>query len=678
MRKTKVVFFVLFLLAYCLCRIYPVQVKKIELKSYEDFQKGDLKGTSIDSRGRLSIGPEIKYLKGPEKEYYLSLDFIDDKEIFVGVGHNAAIYKILPATGKVEEIFKTDQLDVYAILVKDNGEVYAGTSPSGKIYKIGKDKKVVEFYDIDEKFIWDIKEDKDGNIICAVGNNGGVYNIKGPGDGYKVFAPEDSHIVVLYITKDNSILAGSGDRGILYKINNGKVKVLFDSPFEEIKGICEDINGNIFFSATKGITTYKEISKNGIEPFFNDKKNKKTTGISNEKSALYCVHTNGMVEKIWSSEKEYIYSVFYDKRDDGVFVCTGNSGRLYKIKKDRSFNLIFESESAQLFKIKGNRNGLILITNNSASIIKIEDRLNPKGTYFSKIFDLQVKSRLGKIYWDSLTQSNSGISFFVRAGNSNIPDKTWSEWSPPFYDKENSNLNISGFRYIQVKVLLNSSNMTKNPNLDNFRLFYVQTNLKPLIEKIEISKPDHMKIKDKEENKKLKNEKYLNIKWEANDPNDDLLKYNVFIKKFINKNWIILKKDITKKELILWTELFEDGKYLIKVVADDSFANPHSQSQSHTKISQPFFIDSTAPLLSDFIIKNNRISFKAIDTISTISEVCYSFDGNVWFPVFPKDMINDSKSEEYEFDIIKQNSQTIVFIKVSDEFKNYKVFQKEF
>lgn len=678
MRKTRIVLFVLLLFTYFICRLYPVQVKKIEVKSYKDFQKGNFRGTSIDNRGRLFIGPEIKIIKGPEREYYLSLDFINKKEIFVGVGHSAGVYKIVIETGEVKEIFKSDQLDVYGLLVKSNGEVYAGTSPSGKIYKIGKDKKVVEFFNPDEKFIWDMKEDKEGNIICAVGNGGGVYEIKGHGDGYKIFAAEDSHIVTLFITKDNSILAGSGDRGIVYKINNRKVKVLFDSPFEEIKGICEDMEGNIFFSATRVVSSYKEINIKKVEPFFNNKKDKTTKKVNNEKSALYCIHTNGIVEKIWSSEKEYIYSISYDKRDDGVIVATGNSGRLYKIKKDRSFNLIFESESAQLFKIKGNGNGFTLISNNSSSVIKIKDKLNSKGTYLSQIFDLKVKSRLGRIYWDSLTQNNSAISFFVRAGNSNIPDKTWSEWSPPFIDKENSDLNISGYRYFQVKVLLNSSNMAKSPFLKNFRLFYVQVNLKPVIEKIEISKPDRIKINDNKDKRILKNEKYLNIGWEANDPNNDLLKYRIFIKRVMDKNWIIFKKDITEKKIKIWTELFEDGKYSAKIIADDSLANPQSQSKSYTRISQPFVIDSTAPVLSDFIIKNRRVSFKVFDKTSIISEVCYSINGSVWSPLFPKDMINDSRSEEYEFDLRNQDSQKIVFIKVSDEFRNYKVFQKEF
>ena len=103
MRKTRIILFVLFLFTYFICRLYPVQVKKIEVKSYKDFQKGNCIGTNIDNRGMLSIGHEIKIIKGPEREYYLSLDFINKKEIFVGVGHGAGVYKIVLETGEVKE-----------------------------------------------------------------------------------------------------------------------------------------------------------------------------------------------------------------------------------------------------------------------------------------------------------------------------------------------------------------------------------------------------------------------------------------------------------------------------------------------------------------------------------------------------------------------------------------------
>lgn len=673
MIKRNIIFLILFSF---MITLVAVQVKKVEVRNYNDFQKGDLRGTTIDSKGRLFLGPEIKGIKGPNREYFLSLNQGRNGDIYVGTGHKSSVYRISHTTGKIEELFSTDQLDIYALIVNSKNEIYAGSSPNGKIYKFDKDKKMAAFFDPGEKFIWDMKEDRSGNIICAVGNSGGIYEIKPSGDASKIFTPEDAHIISLYIGKGNSILAGSGDRGILYRIENRKVKVLYDSPLEEIRGICEDNDGNIYFSATKGIYKYQLSDSERIELIFGEK-DKETKKYSSQKSILYCYHTNGIVEAVWSSNEDYIYSICYDENNQSIIVGTGNSGRIYRIQKDGHFSLIYESDSAQIYKVVSGQQGFTFITNNTSSISILQNNLNRKGSYLSKIYDVEVQSRFGKIYWDAANADKTNVLFFIRNGNSIIPDKTWSEWSPPFTDGENSPLNVSGYRYFQIKVILNLSPDGKTPYVHNYKVFYIQSNLKPQIKGIEIIKPVLKITKTKSSKKEEKKSKNLSVKWEARDPNKDELKYSVFIKKYRDKNWIPIKKNITENQISLQTELYEDGEYLLKVIADDSLFNPPSTSLSNSIISKPFVIDSTAPLLKNLLIKGNRISFQVLDHTSLIFQVLFSFDGELWSPVFPDDMINDSKSENFNFTLNSVKDKQIIFIKVIDEFYNYKVFEKE-
>lgn len=689
--------------------LYPVEVKKIEVHRFDDFQQGQFKGTALDSKGRLFIGPRIKEIPGPGKEYYLSLDMAPSGNIYVGTGHQATVYRIKPTTpspaassapeglpGNIEAIFESDsELDVYAVLVtgtsSSNETVFVGTSPDGRIYKIFKNKGKKEFFNPDEKFIWDLKEDKTGKIICAVGNSGGVYQITPEGQGAQIFAAEDTHIISLYISGNNSILAGSGDRGILYRIDNRKVKVLFDSPFQEIRGICEDNEGNIYFSATKEISLASQIRTNRSreKPLFLKKKEKQEK-TPREKSVLYCLHTNGIVEKMWTSGTEYIYSVFYDRKNNSVIIGTGDSGRVYSIKKDGSFAIIYESDSAQIFKIAGNgkgaSSGYTLITNNTAAITGIEDTLNSKGIYYSDVYDLQIQSKLGRLYWGAETRAPTEVLLFIRTGNSNVPDNTWTQWSAPFTDSENSLLNISNCRYFQVKAVLNSKNATESPYLERFRVYYIQSNLGPQLKKIEVKKPTpkqpvnvyNPNIKTKITPKKAKDNNYLMVMWEAKDLNKDKLKYNIYIKKYNAQNWILIKEDINEKKLQLDTQLFQDGKYVLRVVADDSLSNPPSLSKSNAMVCSPFLIDSTAPVVTNFSVTGNRIGFTVVDKTSIISNVLYSFDSKLWYPVFPVDMLNDSKNETFDFSLKNLRAKKFIFLKVMDEFENCKVFQEEF
>jgi hypothetical protein len=671
--------------------LFPVEVKKKEISRFDDFQQGEFKGTSLDSKGRLFIGPKLTPLKGPSREFYLSLDLDTNGNIYIGTGHKASVYKMSSAPitptaasgqkkSNIKEIFSSDELDIYALVAKDNGDVYAATSPEGKIYKIkngDKDKKGSQFFNPSEKFIWDLKEDITGNLICAVGGSGGVYRIDKSGNGAKIFTPEDTHIISLYITRSNSILAGSGDRGILYRIDNRKAKVLFDSPFEEIHGICEDKDGNIYFSATRSTSSHGQRKK--THPVMeSSKKEPRKKPEPLEKSILYRINTNGIVENVWTSKTEYIYAVHYDKKNDSVIIATGNSGRVYRINKDTSYAIIYESDSAQAYKIAAQKNGFALIGNNTSSIIKIQDTLNNKGTYYSEIYDLQIQSRLGRLYWEAQTPAQTNVQLFVRTGNSNVPDSTWTQWSAPFSDKENSPLNISNTRYFQIKVVLNAGGGSASPYLEQFKVYYVQSNLSPRLKKINIHKPIQSIVKTKTGYKKVKKANRLNVNWQVDDLNKDKLKFNVFIKKMNSNHWVLIKEDTTITKLEIDTQLYEDGKYLLRVVADDSLANPPAIRKKHAMTSSPFLIDSTAPVVSGFSAAGKRISFTVKDQTSIIAKVLYSFDGKLWFPVFPKDMINDSRSESYDFNLNRLQNKKIIFLKVIDEFENAKVFQEEF
>lgn len=678
----------------CLCGIsdlYPVEVKKKEINTFKAFQRGTFGGTGLDGKGSLFIGPKINDLQGPDREYYLGLAVDKTGGIYVGTGHRAGIYKISPPapgtsqTGAPTEVARFNELDVYALLVRANGEIFAGTSPDGKLYKIGKSKTkdtpVKEFFNPDEKFIWDIKEDITGNIIVAVGNTGGVYRVGKDGGAAKIFTSEDTHIISLYVSKSGSILAGSGDRGILYKIDNTKVKVLFDSPFEEIRGICEDNDGNIYFTASRGIKRQNILNNAQVETFLDTKKKKKAKEeiIPMETGIVYCRRTDGVVERIWGSVSEYIYSAGYDKKNDRVLIATGNSGRVYSIDKDGGFSIVYESEAAQVFKLEAMNGGFAIITNNTASISRIEDVLNSNGTYFSEVYDLGIQSKLGKVYWDADTPTGTNVSLYVRTGNSNVTDDTWTKWSAPFTDSETANIDASGVRYFQVKVVLNSTNAAASPRLNDLRVFYVQSNLKPQLKKIVIGKPakNAPPPTPGKTDSPRKDKNYLTLAWSARDPNKDKLKYNLFLKKMSDRRWILFKEDITVSRAELSTRLFEDGKYLLKIEADDSLANPPGMAKTTELISSPFLIDSTAPEITGFALQGTRLTFTVNDKTSLVTGVFYSYDGKLWYPVFPVDLIADSKSEKFDFNLKGKKDNKYIFIKVLDEFDNNKVFQKE-
>jgi hypothetical protein len=647
-----------------------VKVKQFNKDEFNNFQKGDFQNVSVDGEGRLLLGPKTKNIAGPAEEFYFSAAAAKNGDLVVGTGHNAAVYRINGA-GKTELIFKGEQLDVYALLVTANGDVIAGTSPNGKVLRIGKDKKVSELFNPDEKFIWDLKEDQAGNIICALGNTGAVYSIHKTGEVENIFMAEDSHIASLYIGKDNSVLAGSGDRGILYEIRNRKTRALFDSPLEEIKGITADDEGNIYFAAVKSSLTPKAAKEIEIGPLYSKKESDEEDKVK-EKSILYCMQPDGSVEAIWSSTEEVIYALYLDPATQSVIIGTGNSGRVYRVNKSGAFSQLYESDSAQVFRIVAADKGYIMVANNTAAITMVEDGINASGTYFSEILDAGIQSRFGRITWDADLSKGSAVSFSVRLGNSDNPDKSWTSWSAPFNDPDNSYINLNGYRFLQTKIVLNSADPSGTPYLNGYRIYYLENNLKPQISQISIQKASEKPpLPDKTPPRK-----YLHVSWVASDPNQDRLNFSLFLQKLPGGGWVQFRDKIQEDWLYLDCELFEDGKYLLKVQANDALDNTPAWIKTATKISSPFTIDSTAPVLAAFLCSGDRVSFTVSDESSVLALVSYSLDGKAWFPIFPEDMVTDSKSEKFNFTLTDRQGSHVLFIKASDEFNNYKVFQK--
>ncbi len=652
------------------CSLQAVKVKQFKQHEFNNLQKGNFQNVSADSEGRLLLGPKTKNVPGPEEEFYFSAAMGKNEDLYVGTGHNAAVYKV-GGDGKNELIFKGEQPDVYALLVAGNGDVIAATSPNGRVFRITKDKKVSEIFNPEEKFIWDLKEDKEGNIICAMGNTGAVYSIRKTGEVENIFMAEDSHISSLYILPDNSILAGSGDRGILYEIKNRKSKALFDSPLEEIKGITTDDEGNIYFCAVRSFPTQKASKEIELAPLFLKKTSEEEDKLK-EKSILYCLQPDGSVESIWSSTEEIVYALHYDPATRGVIIGTGNSGRVYRVSKDGTFSQVYESASAQVFRIVASGKGYVMVTNNVAGITRVENALNTSGTYFSDVLDAGIQSRFGRISWNADLSKQSAVSFSVRLGNSNNPDKSWTGWSAPFSDPENSYINLSGYRFLQTKIVLNSANPTETPYLNGYQIYYLENNLKPHVGQILIRQgaektpvPDTVPPK-----------KYLHVSWQSSDPNGDRLQFNLSLQKFPGGAWVAFREKIEEDWLYLDTELLEDGKYILRVQASDAPDNPAGGIKTATDLSSPFTIDSTAPLLTGFMVNGNQVSFTVSDESSVLALVSYSLDGKEWLPVFPEDMVTDAQSEKFNFILNNKQNSRVLFIKVSDEFNNYKVFQK--
>ncbi len=659
--------------------LLAVRVKKIEKDTFAEFGKGTMESCSLDSQGRLLLGPKVKPLVGPPAEFYFSLATGAKGDLYVGTGHKAIVYRIAATDGQITPVFTGEEPDVFALAVAAGGDLLVGTSPGGRLFRVKPDGKSEVLYDPEEKFIWDVKEDASGRIVLALGNPGGVVSVgKGGGEVENLLTSEDSHIVSLLITRDGTVLAGSGDRGILYGIKNRKVRVLYDSPLEEIRGLAEDESGRIFFTATRSVSPVKSVRELEPAPAPPRKGESEEKPTLKEKTILYLLDADGTVEQIWSSVDDYAYSLCYVPALKAVMVACGNSGRVFRVDAEGNASLALESESAQVFRIIPVGRGILAASNNTPALFRIDDFLSNSGTYYSDIFDARNPARFGRISWQAELPKGTSVQLSVRAGNSDNPDATWTGWSAPFTDPQNSVTDLAALRFLQTKVVLGSSTPGETPLLDAYRIYYQETNLRPRVGEIVVGKPEAKREKELGPVPATQaGGKGIPLSWEADDANGDTLSYEIYLKRIDGQGWFLVKKKHAAKTFVLEAEQVADGVYQAKIVADDATDNSISQARTVSAVSPPFVIDTTAPQLQEYASQGGKYTFTVVDDTSAVVRVAVSPDGREWQPVDPEDRICDERSERFAVAVSGAKTGQPVYIRVTDEADNTKIYQRD-
>ena len=214
-----------------------------------DFLRGDVENLSVDSHGRLVLGPATELFSETTSPFLWSIAAAPDGSLFVGTGNEGKVLKI-DSAGKSSTFFDTTELEVHALALAPDGTLYAATSPDGRIYKIDRAGKGTPFFDPEDKYIWSLSLDSSGNLYAGTGEKGVIYKITPDGKGAPFYQTKATHVITLAFQPDGQLLAGTESPGRLFRIDRaGKAFLLLDSSFQEIHAIRMDAQGNIFLAA---------------------------------------------------------------------------------------------------------------------------------------------------------------------------------------------------------------------------------------------------------------------------------------------------------------------------------------------------------------------------------------------------------------------------------------------
>ncbi len=678
-----------------------------EVSTESEFLRGEIENLSIDSFGRLTLGPTAAPLYETSAPFVWTMITAPDGSVYAGSGNEGQVYRIDPS-GKGSVFFDTEELEVHALALAPGGGLYVGTSPNGKIYRVDAKGTGTVFFDPGDRYIWSLVVDRSGNVFAATGDKGIIYKITPDGKGTTFYATKATHAMTLAIDRDGQLLAGTESPGRVFRLDAaGKPFVLLDSSYNEIHTLRVDSRGNIYVAAVSGrgpsapdrppnpapaapppavtpnVSTEITVVAVG-DAVIASPSPQPGVGPSRAASAmaagaLYRILPDGAWDLLWESRADTPYDVAVEA-DGTILVATGNSGKIFRLAGDPlQPTLIARANAQQVTGLLSQAEGRVLVaTSNPGKLLRLAGTRAERGTYTSDVRDAQTVALWGTIKWEAATPAGSRLEISTRSGNTSTPDETWSDWSAAYADREGSSIASPRARYLQWRATL-SAGKGEAPLLTSVTAAYLPRNSRPRVTSITVHPPGTVfqrpfpvdpeiagfegDLPEKRVNqppgvsspslgRRVYEKGLMTFVWRAEDENGDELSFDVFYRREGETSWKLLKRGMSDQILVWDTTSVPNGRYTIRIVASDLPSNSTSSALSGARESTAFAIDNVPPVITVTSVRRDNgratIAFDVRDANSSVQKVEYSLDGDKWQSVYPKDGIADSRSEQFE------------------------------
>jgi sugar lactone lactonase YvrE len=639
-----------------------------------DFRGGTPECVSVSSRSTVSLAPSLDTLLSAEESYFWSLVEDGLGNLYAGSGDGGRVYRV-GAKGGVSVVLDSDELEILSLAVDRKGHVFAGTSPGGKVYRITPDGESSVFFESDESYIWCLAFDDAGNLYAGSGETGKVFIIDQDGRGEVYYETGERHVMSAVYDRGKLVVGTEGSGLVLSISGQEKAEVLYDCDEEEVTDLAVDRNGIAYAAA---VSRAKDENEGADQP------NPHGFGVpSGEqrklRSSVYRIELDGTTRRLWSTKRSQVHALWI-AAEDSLIVGTGDEGTLYCLAEGK-LELLQQVGESQILDIHGKDGALFMCTGNRARVYSAGPDFCREGTLVSKTFDAVGISRWGNLDWEVDTPDGTSVTFSVRAGNSEKPDRTWSDWSEELFSAGQISETRPG-RFVQWKAVLRSPRGSASPSLGKVTLSYLEKNLPPRVgfvrvipqgipfstggidgitDRVSQTLPGGVRVEyslvSEGEERAVEEaawaRTFRTAVWDASDPNGDRQIFSIFYKALEEQNWKLLEEDFGQLIFTWNTASFPDGSYLLRVVASDSPDNIPSGALTSESISLPFEVDNSPPAVANLRLRPDtggvRISGSVSDEMSPVVALDYSLDGGAWNKLQASDGLLDSEDEKFSF-----------------------------
>jgi sugar lactone lactonase YvrE len=696
-----------------------------QVSTEAEFLRGEVENLSIDSYGRLTLGPTSTPVYDSSAPFIWTAVTLPDGSVYAGSGNEGQVYRVDPS-GKGSVFFDSEELEVHAIAPAPANGIYVATSPQGKVYKVDASGKSSVFFDPEDRYIWSLAVDKSGNVFAATGDKGLIYRITPEGKGAVFYETKATHAMTLAFDNQGRLMAGTESPGRVFRIDSsGKPFVILDSSFNEIRTLRVDKDGTTYAIAVSSrvagtpssapspvsdssspqpiVSVSAEVTAIGLaEPSGSGPPPQQTPRSTGPVTgAIYRIGADGTSDLVWELREDTPYDLAFEGNGN-LLVATGNKGKIYRLAGEPyQPTLVVRANVQQVTAILLERDGrLLFATSNPGKLMRLSAARADRGTYTSDVRDATTVAAWGTIRWRAQAPTGTRVDISTRSGNTRTPDETWSDWAPAYTNQSGSAISSPRARYLQWRAVLTGAR-GESPLLTSVSAAYLPRNLRPRVTSITIHPPGTVfqrpfptdpeiagfdgDLPDRRAaaaaggspnlGRRVYQKGLLTFVWRAEDDNKDDLTYDVFYRREGETSWKILKRNVVDDPIVVWdTTSVPNGSYLLRVVATDAASNSPSTALTGALESSTFDIDNAPPEITISSVRRDGarlvLEFEVRDEYSAVQRADYSLDGDRWQTIYPKDGIADSRVEQFELVLEGEAAARGVILRAADALNN--------
>lgn len=616
---------------------------------------------------------ELLWTADQPEVFALALD--EHGVLYAAASPEGKIYRL--ENGKAMEYFAPGSRYIWALAFGPDRRLYAGTGDDGKIWRVEGPGRGEVYYETGQTHVTCLAFDAQGRLLAGTEPNGIVYRIAAKDKAFALYDSNLPEIRRLAVASDGSIY----------------VAAMGGSLLKRTPGAATPAAGSVITQPQAGVTTTVTVSEEaqgGVDlrpageqaravPAPPPAPASPVIDISGvEKSAIYRIGADHTVETLWSSKEENVYDLLL--AGDDLYFGTDGQGRVYRLHvPERKLALIVQTNEGETLRLADAPGGLLAATGDAGRIYRLASGEAASGVYESPVHDAGTVARWGRISWRGEDCGQGRVRVRTRTGNSARPDRTWSDWSEPLANGDP--VPSPNARYIQWKAELEAGG-GRAPVLDSVTVAYLPQNTVPVLKSLSVttmlSAATQAKtapaaqspaatytitVTDTGESPPAPSTgtptqpvgragiQQLQITWQAEDSDGDRLAYSVYFRGEDEKEWKLLKANLTENSYTIESEALADGRYFFRVIASDAPSNPPAAARQAELVSAPTLIDHTPPAVRAGSPRRTgshvEVDLEAEDASSPLRRAEYSLDAGPWIPLEPLDGVLDSTSERF-------------------------------